>query len=627
MSADDPHAPTDDGQPPERTHPPMLNLDARKYLNSAINALVQQNYTVAERDLEYASEQWPDQCDVHRALAFSRRQRGGGPTSPADIARIREALESFDELVSDIDPSMVEDWFTTTWNLPMVPVSLPLITRGQVRAAHAAALVEQGHFDAARTELDLAAKERVARSDNSMMTWKQIAAAECLLYYRTARWDDLIAATAPLTAAASTDDTDQVLAALGNALGGAALAHLGSHDAGQTKLKYAIAANFSTVSAWASLQLGLSYRAAGNEDDAQKALAGGMQYVTLPELSDAIRNKSVRMRISAPDVIAARTSYWDPESEPDVADFQRQSSQAERQDVLQKALAELEAMDGMDEIKEQMLTMSSEIMFENEQRRRGMSVKPKTRHLIFKGPPGTGKTTIANLIVRIFYGLGVIRSHTLVTANRAALIGAYEGKSAEKTLAKLNDARGGVIFIDEAYELVQDRGGQADPFGSEALTTLLDYMDNHRDDLIVIVAGYEAPIERFLGENPGLKSRFAYSLSFNTYSGDEMWRILTGMARLEGRSIDPSVESKFKQIIEIMWETDQRGERVLDVAGNGRFARNVFEQAQGLSSRRIMSGGAALSSLSDEQFLQLSSEDILNAMGNILKGFGIVNVA
>lgn len=179
--------------------------------------------------------------------------------------------------------------------------------------------------------------------------------------------------------------------------------------------------------------------------------------------------------------------------------------------------------------------------------------------------------------------------------------------------------------IDEAYELVQDRGGQADPFGSEALTTLLKYMEMWRSELVVIVAGYEAPMERFLAENPGFKSRFDYSMSFNTYNADEMWRILLGMAAAEGRSIDPTVEERFKQIIDVMWDTDQRGNRVLDVAGNGRFARNVFEQAQGLASRRLFSED--LSQLSDEQLMQLSAEDVMGAVANILKGFGLANVA
>lgn len=605
----------------------MIEPEAMKRLNGAIAAMSQENYAVAERALTYAAEEWPDQCDVHRALAFSRQTTQQVPTPPAAIVGIHNALITFDEMVTQLDRDRVENAFATDWLLPVVPVILPLATRGQVRAAYAAQLVEDKKYTEALNELKVARNEKPFRPEHAGVTAKEIAAVECLLYYRTDRWADLITAASVLTAAASTDELEQVLAALGNAFGGAALAHLGSHEAAQTKLQYAIAGNFTAVSAWASLQLGLSHRTAGNEEAAQKALAAGMQYTTLPALQHAIQNKSVTLRVSTADVIAARESYWDRESEPDIADFQRQSSQEDRAKVLQEALAELEAMDGMDGIKEQVRTLSSEVMFENEQRRRGLNVKAKTRHLIFKGPPGTGKTTIANLIVRLYYGLGVIRNHTLISANRAALVGQVEGESAQKTLARLKEARGGVIFIDEAYEVVQNRGGQADPFGSEALTTLLEYMDNHRDDIIVIIAGYEAPIERFLGENPGLKSRFAYSLSFITYSPDEMWRILTGMAKKEGRTVDPSVEDKFKQAIDIMWGTDQRGERVLDVAGNGRFARNVFEQAQGLSSRRLMTGSANLESLSDEQFLQLQAEDILGATANILKGFGITHVA
>lgn len=603
----------------------MFHPETKQYMDSAIAALLNANYAVADRDLEYAMETWPDQCDLHRALSFSHTRNRGGNSTAADIRNIRNSLATFDELIAANNPAKVEDWFTTYWEFPLIPIVIPLATRGDVRAAYAAQLVEDRSYDEALAELEAAKRERVARPENGSITSKEIAAVECLLYYRTSRWEDLIASAGVLTASSS-EELEQVLAALGNAFGGSALAHLGSHDAGNLKLRHAISANFSSVSAWASLEHGLSLRTAGDEDAAQKALAGGMQYATLPGLQDAIRSKNIKMRISAPDVIGARTSFWDPDTEPDIADFQRQSSQDDRRQVLAEALAELEAMDGMEGIKEQMRTLTAEIAFENEQRRRGMDITGKTRHLIFKGPPGTGKTTIANLIARLYYGLGVIRAHTLVQADRSVLIGAVEGESAKKTLAKLDEARGGVIFIDEAYDLIQDRGGQADPFGTEALTTILLKMENNRDDLVVIIAGYEAPLERFLAENPGLKSRFSYSLSFNTYSPDEMWRILTGMARKEGRTVDPSVETRFKGVIEIMYGTDQRGEKVLDVAGNGRFARNVFEQAQGLSSRRLMSGGADLSTLTNEQFLELNAEDIMGAAANILKGFGITHI-
>lgn len=604
----------------------MADVRARKYFDAAAEALVRGNYAQADRYLSYAAEEVPDQCDLHRALEFSRLRQHGGHTSPATVAAIRDALTSYDELVGTLSPDGTESWFTTHWQLPLIPVNLPLVTRGQIRAAHACVLVESGRFGEARDELDAARREHVVRAENAGPTEQVTAAAECLLYYRTARWDDLITASSPLTVApCASGESDPVYAALGDAFSGAALAHLNSHEAGQAKLRASIGSNLAAVAAWASLQLGLSHRTAGDEESAQRAFAAGLQYAALPELLDAARNKNTALRISAPDVIAARTNFWDPGSEPDMADFQRTASQDDRRSVLAAAMAELDTIDGMDAVKEQMRTMTAEIAVENERRRRGMSVNPKTRHLIFKGPPGTGKTTIANLVARLYYGLGIIPDHTLVQANRATLIGAVEGESAKKTMAKLNEARGGVLFIDEAYELVQDRGGQADPFGSEALTTLLEYMEMWRSELVVVVAGYEAPMERFLAENPGFKGRFAHSMSFCTYSADEMWRILLGMAAAEGRSIDPAAEGRFKEIIEVMWDTDQRGNRVLDVAGNGRFARNVFEQAQGLASRRMFAED--LSQFSDEQLAQLSEADITGAMADILKGFGLANIA
>lgn len=602
----------------------MVNPQAHRYLETAVQALANQNFAAAERDLAYAAEEWPDHCDLHRALALSHAMRNSAPTSPEMIAAIRNSLATFDEMAPMIGGD-TEETFATFWQLPLIAVQPSLKTRGEVRAAYAAQLVEAGRYDEARAELDAARNERIGKPELQSETTKSIAAVECLLYYRTSRWDDLISASGPLCIISGTAAIEQTFAALGNAFAGAGLAHIGSHTAAQDKLRYAITIETGNadVPAWASLQLGLSLRAAGDEDAAQKALSNGMQFVTKPELSEAMRDKNIKLRISSPDVIAARDSYWDVTTEPDVVEFMRQSSQEDRRAVLDEAMAELDRIDGMDEVKEQIRRLRLQITRDNEKRRRGIPVQAKTRHLVFKGPPGTGKTTIANMISNLYYGLGVTRTRNLVSVNRAKLIGAYEGESAKKTLAALESARGGTMFIDEAYELVQERSGQSDPYGSEALTTLLEYMDNHRDDLVLIIAGYEAPIERFLGENPGFKSRFSRDIVFNTYSPDEVWRIINGMADQAGTPIDPSVEGRFKQIIEIMWDTDQNGERVLDVAGNGRFARNVFQQADDMAGQRMENAGADLEQLSEAEFSTLTAEDVLGAMGDILKGFGI----
>ncbi len=605
----------------------MINPEAHQCLERALQALVNQNFSVAERLLTDAIEYWPDHCDLHRALAYTSAIRADAPTPPDTIKAIHDTISSFDEMVPTIGGD-TEETFSTYWQLPLIAVQPSLHTRGQVRAAYAASLVEAGRYDEARAELDRARNERIGNPKLQSETVKTIAAVECLLYYRTSRWDDLIKAAGPMCTINSTEPVEQTFAALGNSFAGSGLDHIGSHIAAQDKLRYAITieTNNSDIPAWASLQLGLSLRVSGDEDAAQKALSNGMQFSTKPELSEAMRDKNIKVRVSAPDVIAARTSYWDVTTEPDVAEYMRQASQEDRREVLTEALAKLDAIDGMDEVKGQIRRLRIQIIRDNEKRRRGIPVEAKTRHLVFKGPPGTGKTTIANLICDLYYGLGVTRLRNMVPVNRAKLIGSYEGESAKKTLAALESARGGTMFLDEAYELVQDRPGQSDPYGSEALTTMLEYMDNHRDDLVLIIAGYEGPIERFLGENPGLKSRFSGSISFVTYNGDEMWRIINGMADKAGTPIDQSVEDRFKQIIEIMWDTDQNGDRVLDVAGNGRFARNVFQQADDHAGQRMENAGVDLEHLSGDDFATLTTEDVLGAMSNILKGFGI-NVA
>ncbi|CQA01751.1 Uncharacterised protein [Mycobacteroides abscessus] len=163
----------------------MIEPEAMKRLASAIASLEQGNHAAAERDLAYAAEEWPNQCDVHRALAYSRQTRLQVPTEARAIAKIRTALGTFDEMIASIPGGSVEDSFTINWSMPLVPVIFPLATRGQVRAAYASQLVEDKQYDEAFDELKAARNEKLFNKALAGTTAKEIAAVECLLYYRT----------------------------------------------------------------------------------------------------------------------------------------------------------------------------------------------------------------------------------------------------------------------------------------------------------------------------------------------------------------------------------------------------------------------------------------------------------
>ena len=254
---------------------------------------------------------------------------------------------------------------------------------------------------------------------------------------------------------------------------------------------------------------------------------------------------------------------------PAVASF---SQHTNRKLTLQEALAELNSLVGLAEVKEEVRKLANLVRVRKMRQERGMSVPPMSFHLIFTGNPGTGKTTVARLLSQIYRALGMLEKGQLVEVDRGQLVAGYIGQTAQQTREKIQEALGGVLFIDEAYALTPEGGGGQD-FGREAVDTIVKAMEDHREELVVIVAGYTEPMQRFIASNPGLKSRFGRTIQFPDYSPEDMVDIFDTMLETDGYQLEDAARAKAYRLFRQMH--DQRDEAF----GNARDVRNVYETA------------------------------------------------
>ena len=254
---------------------------------------------------------------------------------------------------------------------------------------------------------------------------------------------------------------------------------------------------------------------------------------------------------------------------------------------VEDAMAELDAMIGLASVKEQVRSIAASIEAARRRTVAGITTERPMRHFVFLGPPGTGKTTVARVLAKIFYAFGLLQMPEVIEAHRANLVGEYLGATAIKTNELVDSALGGVLFIDEAYSLVNEGDGQADRFGIEAVQTLLKRAEDNRENLIIILAGYEKQMETFLASNPGLASRFATRLKFPSYSPPEMMALAEAALDRRGEVLDPDARP-------VLWRTlEEVGRRrMADDLGNGRFVRSLLEKAGQARDVRVMTGTA-----------------------------------
>jgi len=217
-------------------------------------------------------------------------------------------------------------------------------------------------------------------------------------------------------------------------------------------------------------------------------------------------------------------------------------------------------------------------------------------HMVFSGNPGTGKTTVARIMARIYHALGILSKGQLVEVDRSGLVAGYVGQTAIKTSKVIEKAMGGVLFIDEAYAL---NGGTENDFGQEAIDTILKAMEDHRDDLVVIVAGYDDLMEDFIHSNPGLESRFNRFLHFEDYTMDEMMGIFRMRCDKGCYTLAPEAECEVRAYIQ---EQNDGGISF----GNGRGVRNLFEKILVQQANRL----AAMESVTKEDLMMITLEDV-----------------
>ena len=295
----------------------------------------------------------------------------------------------------------------------------------------------------------------------------------------------------------------------------------------------------------------------------------------------------------------------DDEETSDSKQQEQKTEQVEKKDsvVVTEAIEgdpykELDELIGLEQVKEEVRSLANFVKVQKQREAQGMKRPKMSYHLVFTGSPGTGKTTVARIVARIYKDLGVLKRGHTVETDRSGLVAAYVGQTAIKTNALVDSALNGVLFIDEAYALVPEN--KSNDYGQEAISTLLKRMEDDRDKLVVIVAGYTDEMKRFIDSNPGLKSRFNRYINFPDYTGKELYDIFCMYARKNQYQLTPEAAVQLKQHFNDAVVHKDRN------FGNARYARNFFEKSIQRQANRL----ANVKNATKEQLTLLTIDDV-----------------
>jgi type VII secretion ATPase EccA len=487
--------------------------------------------------------------------------------------------------------------------------------------AYAASLSGSGDHAAADRLVDPLIERRPS--------WLQARWVRVAMFYRTERWSDVVRLLTPVI---NDEALDETYAHAARVALGTALARLGMFAPALSYLEEP-AGPVRIASVDGALGKALSLRAQGEDLGAADVLAD--LYAANPEhehVQLALSDTSYGIVPTTSARIEARSDPWDPATEPGEADFVDAGAKDRKAHLLIEAEAELAEFIGLEEVKFQVARLKSSVAMALKRQERGLTVAQRTNHLVFAGPPGTGKTTIARVVAKIYCGLGLLKKETVREVHRADLIGQHIGETEAKTNGVIDSALDGVLFLDEAYALVST--GAKNDFGLVAIDTLLARMENDRERLVVIVAGYRADLDRFLDTNEGLRSRFTRSIDFPSYSAKELVEIATRMAEKRDSVFEKEALADMERLFEHLAQSstpDTAGiaRRSLDIAGNGRFVRNLVERSEEEReyrldhTPRIAGSTGEAKDFTDDELMTITAADVNKSTVPLLRGLGL----
>ena len=489
-------------------------------------------------------------------------------------------------------------------------VTMPVWSRSTVALAYAGALIADRRFADAVDVLD----DPVVTGDAMAAQWAQFIGAAA--HHLAQRWPDVLRITAKSPPATATHIVEDLTAAV-DTLAAAAAASIGQFQTALDRANIVRTKN-QYIAADAALTKGWCLRELGQEDAArasfEQATANG---VLLDAAAQALANPGYRLIVTDAETIATRTDPWDPGTETSRAQRAAAALEERKDAVLAEAQRKLDELIGLTGPKEQITVWRTEIQIDQILAARGEETSTTNEnHMVLEGPPGTAKTSFARIAAEFLFGLGKIEHPTVVEVTEEDLVVGYISQTAARMKEVCESALGGVLFIDEAYRLAPEQEGHS--FGKDAINTLLKYMEDFRDRLVVIVAGYPKEMRRFMQANPGLASRFHLTLTFTSYTPDEIVQIGQLIARKEKLAIADGAWPLLRAEAARLRDTPIDQGTALDTAGNGRFARKVVVHCKHERARRLSTTPPQLLAQAADDDLIVNEDDMRRAIAAAL---------